>query len=128
MSIAPVRITIGYSFLALLLLSIGQVQAAPRQPPPNFESARRAIADAEAAGAADFAPVELGFAQERMQRAQERFDKRDQSDATRLAEQALADARLAQVKCRATKARTARERLTAENAALRRDALGEEQP
>jgi len=110
--------------LAVALVAAGPAWSAAKEPPPVFAEAARALADAEAAGAADYAPMEVGFARERLDRANALWAKRDQRGATRVAEQARADARLSLAKCRAGKARAALEAARAENERLRRELLG----
>ena len=115
-------------FTILLLLVVGAAAqaASKREPPPVLIQATEALAKAESAGAADYAPMELGFARDRLAQAQAAFNKRDNKATERLSQQALADAELAQAKARAAKARAAAEALAAENQRLQRDLLGED--
>ncbi len=57
------------------------------------------------AGAADYAPVDLGFAQDKFQQAQGAMAERKYADAASLAEESRADAELAQAKARLGAAR-----------------------
>ena len=115
-------------FTILLLLAWGATAqgASTREPPPVLIQATEAVAAAEKAGAADYAPMELGFAKDRVAQAQAAFNKRDKKNTERLAQQALVDAELAQARMRAAKARAAAEALAAENQRLERDLLGGE--
>ena len=115
-------------FTIFLLLAAGAAAqaASKREPPPVLIQATEAVAKAEAAGAQDYAPMELGFARDRVAQAQAAFNKRDNKATERLSQEALADADLAQAKVRAAKARAAAEALAAENQKLERDLLGGE--
>ena len=97
-------------------------------PPPTAELAAAESAVAEAAGgsAGDFAPVELGFARDKLAAAQAAVEAREYERARSAAAQAQADAELALAKSRAAQARAEVQRRSEENAALRRDLLGEE--
>ena len=112
-------------FTFCLLLAAGAVAhaASKREPPPILIQATEAVAKAEAAGANDYAPMELGFARDRVAQAQAAFGKRDNKGTERLSQQALADAELAQAKARAAKARASAESQAAENQRLRRELL-----
>ena len=118
------------SFTFILLLAIGAMAhgASKREPPPILIQATEAVAKAEAAGAQDYAPMELGFAHDRVALAQTAFNKRDNKATERLSQEALADAELAQAKVRAAKARAAADALAAENQKLQRDLLGGGKP
>jgi hypothetical protein len=75
-------------------------------PPPTDQIAvsRLAIANAVQAGGAEYAPVEMRAAQDKMDRAGRAMEKKDYDDARTLAEQAQADARLAEKKAESGKA------------------------
>jgi multidrug efflux pump subunit AcrA (membrane-fusion protein) len=75
-------------------------------PPPTDQIAvsRLAIANAVQAGGAEYAPVEMTAAQDKMDRAGRAMEKKDYDDARTLAEQAQADARLAEKKAESGKA------------------------
>ena len=113
-------------FTILLLLAVGTTAqaASKREPPPVLIQATEALAKAEAAGAADYAPMELGFARDRLGLAQAAFGKRDNKGTERFSQQALADAELALAKVRAAKARAAADALAAENQKMQRELLG----
>jgi hypothetical protein len=105
--------------LACLTAWAMPVLAAKAPPPPVFADAERAQVDAAAAGAADYAPMDLDFARDKLAKANFAYEKRDLKAAQRWAEQALVDAQLATVKSRAAKARAAIEQKRAENARIR---------
>jgi Domain of unknown function (DUF4398) len=77
--------------------------------PPTEQMAvsRSAVANAVSAGGAEYAPVEMRAAQEKMDRANRAMGKEDFEDARKLAEEAQADARLAEKKAQAAKAQKA---------------------
>ena len=98
--------------------------------PPDQE-----LADAEAAlriaderDAQVYAPVERGFAEDKLVRARAAVEEKDMKLARQLALEAEVDAELAGARSRLQKAREQVEKETAENRTLRRDLLGEEQP
>lgn len=105
--------------LACFITAAAPAFAAKAPPPPVFAEAERAQVDAEAAGAADYAPMDLAFAREKLAKANFAYEKRDTKLAQRWAEQALVDAQLATVKSRAARTRAAIEAKRAENAKLR---------
>jgi hypothetical protein len=108
---------------ALCLLSA----CASAPPPLNLlRDAEAAIATAREARAEDYAPVELGQAQESLAAAREAVDSRDNARASDLAEQAELDASLATARSRAAAGREAVTRGVDENARLRRELLGNE--
>ena len=76
-------------------------------PPPKEQMAvsKSAIANAVAAGGAEYAPVEMRAAQDKMDRATRAMEKEDYDNARVLAEQAQADARLAEKMAQSAKAR-----------------------
>ena len=109
--------------LALCLLLAGCASAPP--PRDTLAAAEAALARAEAARAADFAPVDIDFARRQLDAAGAAFAERDYERARRLGLQAELNAELATAKSRAAAARAEVQRRTGENAALRRDLLGE---
>src|SRR5690348_18390907 len=89
--------------LATLLVLAGCASV----PPPN-ESMNLAQAQLQAArdaGAADYAPVDLGFAQDKFQQAQAAMGERKYADAANLSEESRADAELAVAKAKLGAAR-----------------------
>ena len=76
-------------------------------PPPTEQIAvsKSAIANATSAGGAEYAPVELRSAQDKLDRAHRAMANDDNEEARRYAEQAQADARLAEQKANSAKAR-----------------------
>lgn len=99
-------------------------------PPPMNElaAADAAIGAAREARAAEFAPVEFGFAEDKRRAAAAALDARDHGRARQLALQAEADAELAVAKSRAAIGRNAVQQKTRENTELRRELLGGGQP
>ncbi len=93
-------------------------------PPPNgsMTMAQNQLQAARDAGAADYAPVDLGFAQDKFQQAQSSMAQRDYADAATLADESRADAELAGAKARLGAARAQIEAKMQENTQLRRQA------
>lgn len=112
--------------LAASLLLAGCASAPP--PVAELDAADAALLLARDVQAADLAPVELGFAQTRRAEAAAAMAERNHARARVLAAQAEVDATLAAAKSRAAAARADVQRKTAENAALRRELLGEGAP
>ena len=101
-----------YTFLLLLVGSvlIGTGCASVPEPVAEIASARTAIRAIEGGDARTLAPVELDRARTKLQRAEAAVGNREFADATRLAEESLADAELASAKTNMIKAeRTAAE-------------------
>ena len=93
-----------------VLLAAGTVAvagcAAKRQPSTvRLETAQVAIREADVSGAAQYAPLELRLAREKLDRARRALDDDDRDHARRLSEEALADAQLAEAKTSSAKAR-----------------------
>ena len=95
-------------------------------PPPTglLDAAERAIADAREARADDFAPVELGFAEEKLAAARLSMGEREYELARAQAGEAELDATLARARSRAAAARAAVRQQSDENTRLRRELLG----
>ncbi len=108
--------------LALTLALAGCATA----PPPNdsMNLAQTELQAAREAGAADYAPVDLGFAQDKFQQAQAAMAERKYADAANLAAESGADAELARAKARLGAARAQIQSKVQENNRLRQ--LGEQ--
>ncbi len=104
--------------LLALMLTLGGCASAP---PPNdsMNEAQSRLQTARDAGAAVYAPVDLGFAQDKFQQAQVAFADRKYADASNLAEESRADAELATAKARLGKARAQIQSKTQDNAGLK---------
>lgn len=113
----------------LILLILVGLSGCASTPPPTGElsAAQSAVAQARAAKAADHAPVEFGFAEEKLQTAKQALDQRQNDRARSAAEQALVDAELALAKSKAAEARARVKEKTESNARLRRELLGGDQ-
>src|SRR6185312_9910719 len=111
------RLRAATAALALTLALAGCATA----PPPNdaMNLAQYQLQAARDAGAADYAPVDLGFAQDKFQQAQAAMAERKFADAANLAEEAGADAELARVKARRDAARAEMQGKLQENTRLR---------
>ncbi|WP_237561469.1 DUF4398 domain-containing protein [Frateuria defendens] len=90
-------------------------------PPPDgaMNQAQSQLQAARDAGAGDYAPVDLGFAQDKFQQAQAAMAGRKYEQAAALASEAQADAELAQAKARLGSARSQIQSRTDENGRLR---------
>lgn len=91
-------------------------------PPASNEQmavSRAAIANATSAGGAEYAPMEMRAAQDKMDRADRAVAKEDYDGALRLAEDAQVDARLAEKKANAAKAQKAAVVIHDDNRVLR---------
>ena len=99
-------------------LAIGGCASVP--PPDNsMNLAQSQLQAARDAQAADYAPVDLGFAQDKFQQAQMAMAQRHYADAASLAEESRADAELARAKARLGAARAQMQDKLAENNRLR---------
>jgi hypothetical protein len=87
-----------------LTLALGGCATVP-PPDASMNLAQAQLQAARDAGAADYAPVDLGFAQDKFQQAQAAMADRKYADASDLAEESRADAELAQSKARLGAAR-----------------------
>ncbi|KZC43373.1 MULTISPECIES: DUF4398 domain-containing protein [Rhodanobacter] len=119
------RAAMAMAALALTLLLAGCASA----PPPNdsMNMAQSQLQMARDAGAADYAPVDLGFAQDKFQQAQTAMADRKYADAASLAEESRADAELAQAKARLGAARAQIQNKVQENTRLRQEGEQQEQ-
>jgi hypothetical protein len=90
-------------------------------PPPDgaMNQAQVQLQAARDADAADYAPVDLGFAQNKFQQAQNAMASRKYDDAAILADEARADAELARAKARLAAARAQIQSKTTANRQLR---------
>lgn len=88
---------------AVLLAACASVPA----PTEQMAVSTSAIANAASAGGAQYAPVELASARQKLERASLAMDKKDYVLARQLAEEAQADARLAEKTAESAKARKA---------------------
>jgi len=116
------RLAAGLTLATLLALA-----GCASVPPPDgaMNLAQAQLQDARDAGASDYAPVDLGFAQDKFQQAQTAMAQRNYKDAANLAEEARADAELARAKARLGKAQAQIKAKLEDNARLRAQA---EQP
>ncbi len=110
-----VRLAATALILSLALSSCASV------PPPNdsLSLAQTQLQAARDAGAADYAPVDLGFAQDKFQAAQAAMAERKYTEAANLAGESVADADLARSKARLAAARSQIQAKLDENNRLR---------
>ena len=88
------------------VLMAGCASSGPK-PTEQIAVSKSAVANAEAAGGNEYAPVEMRTAQDKMDRAHRAMDKEDYVNARWLAEEAQVDARLAEKKAQSAKAQKA---------------------
>ena len=110
-----------------VVLAVGTVAVAgcaPKRHPSavRLETAEVAIREAEVSGAAQYAPLDLRLAREKLDRARRALDDDDGDRAHRLSEEALADAQLAEAKTNSEKARYNADEMRKDIEALRSDA------
>src|ERR1700687_6035330 len=96
--------TLGAIGCAAVLIA-GCASIAP--PTEQMAVSNSALANARSAGGAEYAPVEMRAAQEKMDHANRAIEKEDYVNARWLAEEAQADARLAEKKAQSAKAQKA---------------------
>ncbi|MFO8086672.1 MAG: DUF4398 domain-containing protein [Bacteroidales bacterium] len=91
--------------MIFLLAVFGLVACAAKVSPPSSQlaTATLAINQAESAGAYESAPVELRDARQKLEKARQAMNRKDNLTAKRLAEQATVDANLAEAKARTAK-------------------------
>lgn len=106
----------GLTLVALLVLG-GCASVPP--PDASMSMAQNQLQAARDADAADYAPVDLGFAQNKFQQAQAAMASRDYEDAANLSSEARADAELALAKARLGTARAKIQAKVEENKRLR---------
>ena len=111
------RIRTATAVLALTLALTGCATVPP--PDDSMNLAQTQLQTARDAGAADYAPVDLGFAQDKFQQAQAAMAQRKYADAANLAEESRADAELARAKARLGAARAQIQGKVQENTNLR---------
>ncbi|MEO6925749.1 MAG: DUF4398 domain-containing protein [Rhodanobacter sp.] len=116
---SPARLCIATAALAVTLALTGCATV----PPPNnaLNLAQNQLQAARDAGAADYAPVDLGFAQDKFQQAQASMSERKFADAANLAEESGADAELAASKAKLGAARAQLQAKLQENTRLRHE-------
>lgn len=106
------------SFSLAALLAVGGCASVP-PPDAAMSAAQTQLQAARDADAADYAPVDLTFAQNKFQQAQDAMTSRKYADAADLATEAQADAELATAKARLGGIRARIQAKTDENARLR---------
>lgn len=112
------RTTVSTLALAVGLASLGGCASVP-PPDGAMNMAQSQLRAARDAGAADYAPVDLGFAQNKFQQAQAAMASRKYDVAGQLADEARADAELARAKARLAAARSQIQQKTDDNERLR---------
>jgi len=114
----------GLSFFAIggALLMLASACSSMKTPATaNVAVTKAAVENASGAGGAEFAPVEMAAAREKMVRANKAMADKDYKLANELATQAQADAKLAQGKANSAKAQTAADALQDDIRVLREE-------
>ena len=98
-------------------------------PPPTEQIAvsKAAVARAAGAGAAESAPVDLGTARDKLERAQAAMVAKDNDRALMLARDAQLDAQVAEAKARASRAQKAANEVQ-ESSRVLREEMGRKAP
>lgn len=99
MTLSPTRI-----IAALGLLTLAACATTPPDP-RLLENAENALSQAEQAGAAEYAPLELRFARERLESARTQMQAGRTAETRRLADEAEIEAQLALARTRAAQTR-----------------------
>jgi hypothetical protein len=81
--------------IILIAFALGGCATTPPPDPRILDNARAAIDQAEAAGANEYAPLELRFAEERLSAARFELERNKVTEARRLADEAEIEAQLA---------------------------------
>lgn len=106
---------------AALILALALASCASVPPPDDSMSlAQTQLQSARDADAADYAPVDLGFAQDKFQAAQAAMAERKYAQAASLAGESIADSELARAKARLATARSQIQVKLKENSRLRK--------
>lgn len=113
--------SIGRRCAGLTLIASIALAGCASVPPPDgaMNMAQNRLQAARDADAADYAPVDLGFAQNKFQQAQSAMATSDYAIASNLADESSADAELARAKARLGSARAKIKTKTQDNARLR---------
>ena len=110
------------SFVVPAILScavlLGACASQGKPPVADLAIARTSVSQAEAAGAAQYAPVEFLSARDKLARAESAMRDERYNDARRLTDEAAADADVAERKSRAVKLANAAMELQRSNAVL----------
>lgn len=115
----PSRLKIHASFVGLLLLLLAA--CGPTRPPPDvLGSAQDKLRIARADGAPTYAPLELRFAEERLDLARAAMADRDYKVAADLAEESSVNSELAAIKSKSGKLRERIDALRQQNAEISR--------
>jgi len=114
--------------LAVISMAVALVACASAPvPTQELVRARDAVARAQAAGAADYAPVDYKMAREDLDGGRALIDSREHTMARQTLQKAEARAELATAKSNAARLRAEVQAKETDNANLRRELLGEGQ-
>ena len=119
----PSGMKIHASILVFLALASAACEAA-KPPPDVLGKAQQQLTSARSADAATFAPLELRFAEEQLEKASAAMQARDYKQAADLADESEANGELASIKARLGKLRESVNKLKQDNTEISR-ILGE---
>lgn len=113
----------GMKISLLPVMAAAFVAGCASTPPPleQMASSRTAVEEAQRAGAAEHAPIELRDAQQKYASANAAMGRQDYDQARRLANEAIADARLASTKAQGARAQNAAAEVNKSLEALRNE-------
>jgi hypothetical protein len=97
--------------------------SAPPAAPPELAVAASIVQEAERTGAAQYAPVELNRARDKIAAARAALQRDDYPDAQRLASEAEADAKLSALKAQASQAEQAASAVRQDQSVLRNQTM-----
>ncbi len=113
-----IRRSVAFGALVVSAVSLSACATQGEPPVAGLAVARTSVTQADAAGAAQLAPVEYLSARDKLTRADAAMQNGRYNDARALSEEATADADLAERKARAMKATNAATELQRSNAVL----------
>jgi hypothetical protein len=110
-----------HGLVVIVAIAVLQACAPTRPPVDELGAASRALANAQSAGATEFAPAEYRAAAQNLDQARAADGRQDYDLAAQFARESTADSELAGAKARLGKARAAVDQLKRDNAGLDRD-------
>lgn len=109
--LVPIALPIALPLAAITLLMLSACSSMKTPATADVAVSKAAVDNAVGAGGAEFAPIEMNAAREKLRLANAAMAAKDYPLAMELAKQAQVDAKLAQSKANSTKAKTAADAL-----------------
>jgi hypothetical protein len=109
--LVPIAFPIALPLAAITLLMLSACSSMKTPATADVAVSKAAVDNAVGAGGAEFAPIEMNAAREKLRLANAAMAAKDYPLAMELAKQAQVDAKLAQSKANSTKAKTAADAL-----------------